>query len=91
MSMQEKSSNLAGAIHAAGKPLEPEITEAPIVALFNVIVAALAGMGFVLMVGTWHDALTYMPKQEIVVIYDCRFNLGSSILSGPCTIAGKWE
>lgn len=91
MSMQKKSNNMAGTIHAAGKPLELEVTEPPIVALFNVIVAALAGMGFVLMVGTWYDALTYMPKEFEPVVFDFRFVLGDSILSRPCTIAGKWE
>lgn len=90
MSTQQKSLNLAGADNAAGKPLEIEMSEPPIMALFNVVVAALAGMGLVLMVGAWYDAVKPTVKDE-AVFYECTFDMGTSLLTRKCEVLGKWS
>lgn len=89
MSMQKKSNSLAGANCAAGKPLEPQITEPAIVALFNVIVTALACMALVFIFGNLYD--THKPKSEVeTVFYECTFDLGTSLLTKRCEVLGKW-
>jgi len=88
MSMQKKSNSLAGANGAAGKPLEPQITEPAIMALFNVIVTALACMALVFILGNWYD--THKPFKTDTVFYECTFDLGTSYLTRKCEVLGKW-
>jgi hypothetical protein len=88
MSTQQKSFDLAGVNNAAGKPLEPQITEPAIVALFNVIVTALACMALVFILGNWYD--THKPLKTDTVFYECTFDLGTSYLTRKCEVLGKW-
>lgn len=56
--------------------------------LMTVLIVALASMGFVLVVGTYGDAM--YPKPPVQIVYECDFNMGSHILTKPCTTRGVY-
>lgn len=57
--------------------------------LLTVVVVALSCMMTIQIFGIYYDAITYMPKEFEPIVYDCRFNMGDSILTRPCVTVGR--
>ena len=60
-------------------------------ALWDVVRVALVCMMLIQICGIYYDAITYVPKGFEQVLYECRFNMGDSILTRPCITVGRWE
>lgn len=59
--------------------------------LLTVAIVALSCMMLIQICGIYYDAITYVPKGFEQVLYECRFNMGDSILTRPCITVGRWE
>lgn len=57
-------------------------------ALWDVMRVALVCMMCVQIFGVYLNAA--IPQEGRVIIYECDFNMGKSVLTAPCTIRGEW-